>query len=76
MRQAKKMFNEEKSMRILAESRGKTMESVKDNVSSELKLLTDQIHDKNIKIDLIKKQVSKAIALRLICVVYSLNDGI
>jgi len=51
------MFNEEKSLRILAESRGKTMESVQDNVKTELKLLSDQVHDKNIEIDSMKKQV-------------------
>lgn len=51
------MCNEEKSLRILAESRGKSMESVQDNVKAELKLLTDQIHEKNIEIDSMKKQV-------------------
>lgn len=51
------MYNEEKSMRILAESRGKTMESVQDNVKSELKSLTDRVHEKNIEIDSMKKQV-------------------
>jgi len=51
------MYNEEKSLRILAESRGKTMENVQDNVKTELKLLSDQIHEKNVEIDTIKKQV-------------------
>lgn len=51
------MYNEEKSMRILAESRGKTMESVQENVKSELKSLTDKVHEKNIEIDSMKKQV-------------------
>lgn len=63
------MFNEEKSMRILAESRGKTVENVKNNITTELKLLTDQIHEKNVEIDLMKKQV---FALSLIHVLYSL----
>lgn len=57
MREAKKMYNEEKSLRILAESRGKTFESVQDNVKAELKLLTDRVHDKNVEIDAMKKQV-------------------
>lgn len=51
------MYNEEKSMRILAESRGKSMESVQDNVKSELKQLTDRVHQKNVEIDSMKKQV-------------------
>jgi len=57
MREAKKMYNEEKSLRILAESRGKTFESVQDNVKEELKLLSDKIHDKNVEIDSMKNQV-------------------
>lgn len=57
MREAKKMFNEEKSFRLLAESRGKTMEGVQNKVKEELKLLTDQVHEKNIEIDSMKKQV-------------------
>ncbi|XP_050431701.1 citron Rho-interacting kinase-like [Adelges cooleyi] len=59
MRQAKKMYNEEKSLRILAESKGKTIESVQDNVKAEMKLLTDQIHEKNVKIDSLKKQLDE-----------------
>jgi len=51
------MCNEEKSMRILAESRGKTIESVQDNIKTELKSLTDQINEKNGEIDSMKKQV-------------------
>lgn len=51
------MYNEEKSMRILAESRGKTFESAQDSVKTELKSLTDQINEKNGEIDSIKKQV-------------------
>ncbi|MBO8695517.1 hypothetical protein INO35_14175, partial [Staphylococcus aureus] len=46
MREAKKLYNEEKSLRILAESKGKTFESVQDNVKEELKLLSDRVHDK------------------------------
>lgn len=57
LREAKKMYNEEKSMRILAESRGKTIESVQDNVKAELKSLTDQINEKNGEIDSMKNQV-------------------
>lgn len=57
MRDTKKMYNEEKSFRILAESRGKTIESVQDNVKAELKLLSDRVHDKNVEIDSMKKQV-------------------
>lgn len=57
MRGAKKMFNEEKSLRILAESRAKTIENVKDNVTTELKLLADQINEKNAEIDSMKIQV-------------------
>lgn len=53
------MFNEEKSMRILAESKGKNMESVQDSVKAELKLLTDSVHEKNVEIDSMKKQVFK-----------------
>lgn len=51
------MYNEEKSLRFLAESRGKTIENVQDNVKAELKLLTDRVHEKNVEIDTIKKQV-------------------
>lgn len=51
------MCNEEKSLRILAESKGKSMENVQDNVKAELKLLTDRIHEKNIEIDSMKNQV-------------------
>lgn len=51
------MLNEEKSLRILAESRGKTYESVQDSVKEELKLLSDRIHEKNVEIDSMKKQV-------------------
>lgn len=51
------MYNEEKSLRLLAESKGKTMESVQDNVKAELKLLTDRVYEKNIEIDSMKKQV-------------------
>lgn len=51
------MFNEEKSFRLLAESRGKTMESMQNNVKDELKLLTDRVHEKNVEIDSLKKQV-------------------
>lgn len=57
MREAKKLYNEEKSLRILAESKGKTFESVQDNVKEELKLLSDRVHDKNVEIDSMKKQV-------------------
>ncbi|KAE9542770.1 hypothetical protein AGLY_002681 [Aphis glycines] len=59
VREAKKMYNEEKSLRILAESRGKTFESVQDNVKAELKLLTDRVHDKNVEIDTMKKQLDE-----------------
>lgn len=51
------MYNEEKSLRLLAESKGKTMESVQGSVKAELKLLTDRVHEKNIEIDSMKKQV-------------------
>lgn len=51
------MFNEEKSMRILAESRGKSMENVQENIKDELKSLTDRVHEKNVEIDSLKKQV-------------------
>lgn len=51
------MYNEEKSLRLLAESRGKTIESVQDNVKAELQLLTDRVNEKNFEIDTMKKQV-------------------
>lgn len=60
------MYNEEKSLRILAESKGKSMENVQDNVKTELKSLTDRIHEKNVEIDSMKKQV---IIIILLCYV-------
>lgn len=57
LRGGKKMYNEEKSLRILAESRVKTMESVQENVKMELKKLTDRVLEKNGEIDSLKKQV-------------------
>ncbi|KAF0705938.1 citron Rho-interacting kinase-like, partial [Aphis craccivora] len=59
VRDTKKMYNEEKSLRILAESREKTFESVQDIVKAELKLLTDRVHDKNVEIDTMKKQLDE-----------------
>lgn len=51
------MCNEEKSLRLLAESKSKSIESVQNNVKTELKLLSDQVHKKNVEIDALKKQV-------------------
>ncbi|XP_050538665.1 citron Rho-interacting kinase-like [Daktulosphaira vitifoliae] len=59
LRDTKKKLNEEKSLRILAESKGKSMDSVQDNLKTELKHLTDQINEKNQEIDSLKKQLEE-----------------
>jgi len=52
------MYNKDKNLRLLAESRGKAIESVQDNIEEvDLRLLTNRIHEKNIEIDKMTKQV-------------------
>lgn len=65
------MYNEEKSLRLLAESKGKTIEGIKDNIKTELKTLTDRVHEKNIEIDTMKNQVINLVVVNYYSITYS-----
>lgn len=55
--EVKKRINKEKSLQLLAESKSQTVENVQDNVKADLKLLNNQVREKNIEIASMKDKV-------------------